>query len=1528
MTTSTYLLVLLLSNELLVMNTCNIYNGLHMFDYQFKDNHKSITSSLSNFNDATINEATTNLQFTGLVTAINMQLPTANDSNHTNVNGFNLMPTSSHCRDHQRAKVNKIGESNYKFNFNISLGSNTCINQPYSNAIHVFLCEDPFYSCNGNQTQRIVLTTNNFGSDDEIYLRYDEDSLLYHAYKMDLNVLEINNVTQNPSFWFSTGDHVIHVLQYRSTLLILCLLWIMIMHLRNHVKFYIILLFLLSSFNLVHCNFELSYKSNTLSTSGWVNNGTLIGKDITSFTGYIHEITTNNKTINAMCWNSSNAEMITFIDYNTNPSVNPELTMEIAVYQTEIATKHAWLLGNDNSGLDRAIIVWDDRYDGIAAGSGSAYASTVSYGNLNEWTHIVITWSVSSGKATIYKNGGTLSNGEQQEINAVNSDGYTRIGLNGLERVPTTNHFIGCVSQVQITNSVKTSAEIKLLYDQFVSSTSNSPTQPTVVCSTFNETLNGEGTDYVGCQNITINSNICQQWSTVGGVHGIWNHNYCRNPNGRSTIWCYINSTHTNEIWEYCRPTTYTKLNPLFITGIAPNPAAPQAFAGGYIGVWNNTIWLISGVGGFPDYATLDVLWSYNEPLVEDNNYQLHEPLGWTGYGGFSGSIQWNEFIFFQYDRFSPLLVSYNMQMNLFSRNITNNFVGYTANCLVIVPNNTMDTLVSIGGRNETNVVTDEVRAYNIMTGEWNQWPSLLNVRYGAHNCELVNEKIYTIAGRNLPSAGSQHCIDTIETLDISDVWNGWSSYPNTLVTPRRSFRSVVIDDKIYVIGGYGSTYLSSIEMIDTVSTQISIVAHLVQMVNLPRVAVMNDIFYVFGGTTDTPAPGADVATNILQYVCNEALNGQINGVDYRGCQSRTISNKICQKWVSHSPHSHDIYTQQKMDYFGIGDHNYCRNPNPGTKNTIWCYTMDVNTEWDYCDPLQTISSTSCMSQWNKIAGSLKQISIADDGTIWGVNTNGNIFYRDINTSSWQTVSGELDQISVGSSTEVWGVNVSSTNSIFYRNFTTDNWVQFPGELKYVSVGNDGTVWGVNNYDHIYYVNGSKLTKICGSLKQISVGSSAFVWGVDGVGDIYRRNFPTNSWVLMASGYQYVTVNGDGDVWALDNNNVIMHYNDSENIWIPYCTDLIWNPNIFQFETNAASIWGIDAYNHVYEGKANGSINYPNDLPMLNTTSSCDSRISDGLVIKPNYTSGDTASQCGVDVELTNDPRGINVITCEKEWTMKQMETNPLYDWSFKVALDAHQYGFKSGISTLSLEIEGHRLTNECDLFFAFSVGNNEYVTFATDIDGGLRMIPAPTPSGIFIYPPCDGNSVAFGDASTLIPSNNLDDASLRAALANDNINNFGQLTDVGNGNVSPLKFSFINNEWNDTFTVKFQSPTFPNGLNCTYNSMVSIEKAFKIFIVPDLNSNEQYTMGSLKITGTNIGYTFAPSFAPTRTPTMAPTRAPTVAPTRAPTQLCLSLYITVFSSNGSFIVDDFNGLYTMQSETKLNRQIWKAVGT
>jgi hypothetical protein len=74
-------------------------------------------------------------------------------------------------------------------------------------------------------------------------------------------------------------------------------------------------------------------------------------------------------------------------------------------------------------------------------------------------------------------------------------------------------------------------------------------------------------------------------------------------------------------------------------------------------------------------------------------------------------------------------------------------------------------------------------------------------------------------------------------------------------------------------------------------------------------------------------------------------------GTSYRGSQNRTRSGKECQKWKDQSPNQHS-YLPKYFEYAGLTE-NYCRNPLVGELlETIWCYTTDPATPWEYCNPI------------------------------------------------------------------------------------------------------------------------------------------------------------------------------------------------------------------------------------------------------------------------------------------------------------------------------------------------------------------------------------------------------------------------------------------------------------------------------------------------------------------------------------------------------------------------------------------------
>lgn len=90
-----------------------------------------------------------------------------------------------------------------------------------------------------------------------------------------------------------------------------------------------------------------------------------------------------------------------------------------------------------------------------------------------------------------------------------------------------------------------------------------------------------------------------------------------------------------------------------------------------------------------------------------------------------------------------------------------------------------------------------------------------------------------------------------------------------------------------------------------------------------------------------------DGYTNEDKGTCDETERGVANE-GYRGCQNQSQSGLPCQKWTSQTPNEHKM-NASRTD-LGLGDHNYCRNPDG--EPTIWCYTVAApSSRWEECLP-------------------------------------------------------------------------------------------------------------------------------------------------------------------------------------------------------------------------------------------------------------------------------------------------------------------------------------------------------------------------------------------------------------------------------------------------------------------------------------------------------------------------------------------------------------------------------------------------
>lgn len=142
----------------------------------------------------------------------------------------------------------------------------------------------------------------------------------------------------------------------------------------------------------------------------------------------------------------------------------------------------------------------------------------------------------------------------------------------------------------------------------------------------------------------------------------------------------------------------------------------------------------------------------------------------------------------------------------------------------------------------------------------------------------------------------------------------------------------------------------------------------------------------------DNSSDLSNVPTSGWKYNKSSFILNWGDGRYYRGTQNRARNGATCQNWTSQSPHGHSR-TPWNYPNFGLGHHNYCRNPDG--EPDIWCYT-NWGGRWEFCDP-NTITVRR-LNPYRPPGGTgendLKQISISGHSIGDGKNING--IYREV----------------------------------------------------------------------------------------------------------------------------------------------------------------------------------------------------------------------------------------------------------------------------------------------------------------------------------------------------------------------------------------------------------------------------------------------------------------------------------------------------------------------------------------------------
>jgi hypothetical protein len=236
------------------------------------------------------------------------------------------------------------------------------------------------------------------------------------------------------------------------------------------------------------------------------------------------------------------------------------------------------------------------------------------------------------------------------------------------------------------------------------------------------------------------------------------------------------------------------------------------------------------------------------------------------------------------------------------------------------------------------------------------------------------------------------------------------------------------------------------------------------------------------------------------------------------------------------------------------------------------------------------LAATLVGQPWDQKAGSLSQLSVGSDGTVWGLNSAGQPYMFNPQTQTWQQAPGLLTQVTVASSGVVWGLNAAG--QIYRYDPSTQGWDQVPGTLSQLVVGSDGDVWGINSAGQVFHFSAATQTwvQIPGALAQIAVGYDGAVWGINAAQQIFRFNPGTQNWQQVAGLLKRVAVGADGDAWGINSAGQTFHFNTSSQQWQNTGASLA------QLAVGSASnVWALDSAGGIWN--FNGQTQAWNQVP-------------------------------------------------------------------------------------------------------------------------------------------------------------------------------------------------------------------------------------------------------------------------------------------------------------------------------------------
>ena len=176
----------------------------------------------------------------------------------------------------------------------------------------------------------------------------------------------------------------------------------------------------------------------------------------------------------------------------------------------------------------------------------------------------------------------------------------------------------------------------------------------------------------------------------------------------------------------------------------------------------------------------------------------------------------------------------------------------------------------------------------------------------------------------------------------------------------------------------------------------------------------------------------------------------------------------------------------------------------------------------------------------------MKQISVGSSANVWGVNGSGNVYKSTTTGNGWTLMPGILGSVSVASDGTVWGLG---PNDAIWR-WSGTTWVAFPGALHWISVGSAANVWGVNAAGQVFNLNAASTgwdvpVVPSGAFVGVSAASDGTVLLVRQDGTLWKGTTtsasaptptpaPVTGWTSTSYQATEIAVGKNGAVWFIN----------------------------------------------------------------------------------------------------------------------------------------------------------------------------------------------------------------------------------------------------------------------------------------------------------------------------------------------------------------------------------------------------------